>query len=159
MRKIFVTEFVSVDGVNSTTDSSKEVRIPVRYGPHTVFVQPRIPISIGSTTVQVGLTNAFSSWDDGGTSDPRGLTVTRDIVITAIYRISAEPSAALAIVAVVFLSVVAAGATLHRRKSRRPPMAAELQIPPVPTPAPGSSPALASFPRNDGSLEETGKSE
>ena len=150
---------VSVDGVNSTTDSSKEVRIPVHHGPHTVFVQPRIPISIGSTIVQVGLTNAFSSWDDGGTSDPRGLTVTRDIVITAIYRISAEPSAALAIVAVVFLSVVAAGVTLHRRKSHRPPIAPQLPIPPIPTPAPGSSPALASFPRNDGLLEETGKSE
>src|SRR5713101_2377305 len=76
---------VSVDGVNSTTDSSKEVRVPVRYGPHTLFIQPQIPIAIGSTTLQVGLTNSFSSWDDGGTTNPRGLTVTRVPIITAIY--------------------------------------------------------------------------
>src|SRR6266849_6513564 len=29
---------VSIDGINSTTDSSKEVRVPVRYGPHTIYI-------------------------------------------------------------------------------------------------------------------------
>jgi len=106
---------VSVDGVNSTTDSSKEVRIPVRYGPHTLFIQPEIPISIGSTTLQVGLTNSFSAWDDGGTANPRGLTVTADIVVTAIYRISAQPSWLLALLAVGVLSVVILGIAFHRK--------------------------------------------
>src|SRR5713101_7777162 len=106
---------VSVDGVNSTTDSSKEVRVPVRYGPHTLFIQPQIPIAIGSTTLQVGLTNSFSAWDDGGTTNPRGLTVTRDTIITAIYRISTQPSWLLALLAVGVLSVVILGVAFHRR--------------------------------------------
>lgn len=109
---------VSVDGVNATTDSSKEVRIPVRYGPHTIYIQPRIPISIGSTTLQVGLTDAFSAWDDGGTANPRGLTVTQDTTITAIYKISVAPSWTLTLGALLVLSVVTIAFVIHREKSR-----------------------------------------
>jgi len=142
---------VSVDGVNSTTDSLKEVRIPVRYGPHTLFIQPEIPISIGSTTLQVGLTNSFSAWDDGGTANPRGLTVTRDTVVTAIYRISAQPSWLLALLAVGVLSVVIFGIAFHRR-TRGPDNDPFQERVPVAVPVP-EGPRL-SFPRNDGLLHE-----
>ena len=63
----------------------------------------------------MGLTNSFSAWDDGGTANPRGLTVTADIVVTAIYRISAQPSWLLALLAVGVLSVVILGIAFHRK--------------------------------------------
>ena len=144
---------VSVDGVNSTTDSSKEVRVPVRYGPHTLFIQPEIPISIGSATLQVGLTNSFSAWDDGGTANPRGLTVTADTVVTAIYRISAQPSWLLALLAVGVLSVVTLGVAFHRR-TRGPKNDPVRELIPITVPVPGES--RVSFPRNDGLLHEAG---
>ncbi len=139
---------VSVDRVNSTTDSSKEVRVPVRFGPHTIYIQPQIPISIGSTTLSVGLTNSFSSWDDGATSNPLGLTVTKDTIVTAIYRISAEPSAALALTAVIIISVIAAGLALHRRKPHHAAAITQPGALPAAGPPLGPSPVVASFPRN-----------
>jgi len=143
---------VSVDGVNSTTDSSKEVRVPVRYGPHTLFIQAQIPIAIGSTTLQVGLTNSFSAWDDGGTTNPRGLTVTRDTIITAIYRISTQPSGLLALLAVGVLSVVILGVAFHRR-TRGPDNDPVQERIPVAVPVPEET--KLSFPGNDGLLHET----
>lgn len=107
---------VSVDGHNQTTDSSNELRLSVRYGPHTVYVQPQIPISIGSTSVQVGLTNTFASWGDGGATNPRGISVFQDTVITAFYRITVEPSVSSAITALIILGIVVTAVTLHHRK-------------------------------------------
>ncbi len=111
---------VSIDGENMTSDSYKQLRLPVRFGPHTVFVQPRIPISIGSATVEVGLTNSFASWDDGNTADPRGVSVEKDTVLTAIYRITVESSFTTAAVALALLGVVTLAVFAHRRKSLSP---------------------------------------
>ncbi len=141
---------VSVDGANQTTDSSKQVRVPVHFGPHTVYVQPQIPVSIGSTTVSVGLTNSFSSWDTGGTLDPQGFSITKDTVVTAIYGIGAEPSTTLAIAAVVVLVVVAAAMTLHRRRKHTTDATSQPQLAMTPGPTASSSSGLSSLPRNNG---------
>jgi len=124
---------VSIDGVNATTDSSKQVRTTVHYGPHTVFVQPQIPISIGSTTVTMGLANSFASWDDGNSQNPRGFSIVTDTVITASYRITALPSGDFAIGAVAILAVAVVALTLHRRKRRVPPSVVQPQVVPIPT--------------------------
>ncbi len=145
---------ISVDGVNLTSDESKQMRLAVRYGPHTVFVQPQIPISFGSTTFEIGLTNAFASWDDGGTADPRGISVVRDMVLTAIYRITVAPSFSAAATALILLGIVVLGVSLHRRKGHAaptPPPIPQLhqRTPPTGLPA-GVSPGQSSFPGNDG---------
>jgi hypothetical protein len=124
---------VAIDGVNATTDSSKQVRTTVHYGPHTVFVQSQIPISIGSTTVTVGLANSFASWDDGNSQNPRGFSIVTDTVITANYRITALPSGDVAIGAVAILAVAAVALTLHRRKKHQPPSIIQPQTVPIPT--------------------------
>jgi M6 family metalloprotease-like protein len=138
---------VSVDGKNATTDSSKEVRIPVRYGPHTIYIQPEIPIAVGSTTLRVGLTDSFLAWNDGGTSNPRGLTVTEDIVITAIYRISMEPSQALALGALSVLTLVTAALVFHRRRSRdaSSPSGPASEFPPASEGSPSFTPMESQF--------------
>ncbi len=110
---------VSVDGANATSDNTKQVRLTVRYGPHTVFVQPQIPVSLGSTSIQVGLANSFAAWDDGSTANPRPVSVVKDTVLTATYRITIEPSLATAATAVIILGVVAAALALNRRKHNR----------------------------------------
>lgn len=110
---------VSVDGVNNTSDSTGQVRIPVRYGPHTIYVQPRIPLTVGSTTVTVGLANAFASWNDGATTNPRGVSVLKDTFLTAIYRVTVEPSIPTALVVVAIFGVILAAVLLHRHRSRR----------------------------------------
>ncbi len=142
---------ISVDGVNLTSDASKQLRLPVRYGPHTVFVQPQIPISVGSTTIQIGLTNAFASWDDGGTADPRGISVVRDTVLTAIYRITVAPSFSAAVTALIILSIIVVAVSFHRRKTHAIAPASP-QVP-KPTQPPGTFPKAVpqegSFPRND----------
>ncbi len=147
---------VSIDGINMTSDASSEVRTTVRYGPHTIFVEARIPISLGSTTIQIGLTNAFAGWDDGGSGNPRGISVTRDMVLTALYRVTVEPSFTAAVVALVILAGVMLAATLYRRRTE----------PPKPTlsPPPSTQPriertseasAAALLPGNDGLPGET----
>ena len=45
---------ISVDGANLTSDKSNELRLPVHYGPHEVYIQSQVPLSLGSTTIQVG---------------------------------------------------------------------------------------------------------
>lgn len=110
---------VSVDGVNMTTDSSKQLRLTIRYGPHTVYVEARIPLSLGSTSVQVGLTNSFVGWEDGGSSNPRGMSIVRDTVLTAVYRITVEPSLTLAVVAVIALTIIVAAVAIHRHMTRK----------------------------------------
>ncbi len=156
---------VSVDGHNQTTDSSNELRLPVRYGPHTVYVQAQIPISIGSTSVQVGLTNTFASWGDGGATDPRGISVVQDTVITALYRITVEPSLSSAITALIILGIVVVAVTLHRRK-RVPAQQMTAQLPPnglQSSPPVPVSPSDRLFPGNDslpgGPIEQDKKPE
>ncbi len=106
---------ISIDGINMTSDSSGQLRLTVRYGPHTVYVEARIPVSIGSSSVPVGLSNAFAGWDDGVNSNPRGVSVVADTVLTAIYRITVEPSLTLAVVAVGVLTIAVVAAAIYRR--------------------------------------------
>ncbi len=107
---------ITIDGANWTSDASNQLRLPVRYGPHTIFIQPQIPVSIGSTTIQLGLTDSFAAWDDGSTSNPRWVSVVKDSVLTASYRIVIEPSFATAITAATILGIVVLAVTLHRRR-------------------------------------------
>src|SRR2546425_1201160 len=83
---------ISIDGANLTSDRSNELRLPVHYGPHEVYIQSQIPLTLGSTTIQVGLTNSFAAWNDGSTANPRWVSVVTDTVITATYRVTVEPS-------------------------------------------------------------------
>jgi len=110
---------VSVDGTNSSSDQSKELRIPVHYGPHEVYVQTHVPVSLGSTSIQIGLSDSFASWDDGNTANPRWVSVVTDTVITATYRITVEPSFATAVTAVLILGVVAVGIAFNHARHKR----------------------------------------
>src|SRR5256712_13391592 len=56
---------ISVDGANLTSDKSNELRLPVHYGPHEVYIQSQVPLSLGSTTIQDGRRNAFAAWNYG----------------------------------------------------------------------------------------------
>src|SRR5256712_4486404 len=107
---------ITIDGSNWTSDATNQLRLPVRYGPHTIFIQPQIPVSIGSTTIQVGLTYNFASWDDGSTATPRWVSVVKDTTLTASYRVVIEPSFATAITAATVLGVIVLAVTIHRRR-------------------------------------------
>src|SRR6266849_5019208 len=109
---------ITIDGGNWTSDSTNQLRLPVRYGPHSISIQPQIPVSIGSTTIQVGLTDSFASWDDGSTANPRWVSIVKDTVLTASYRVVIEPSFATAIAAAAVLGVVILAMTIHRRRHR-----------------------------------------
>lgn len=124
---------VSIDGSNMPSDNTRQVRVTVRYGPHTVFVQPQIPVSLGPTSIQVGLTNSFAAWDDGTTANPRSVPVVKDTVLTATYRIMIEPSLATATTAVIILGVVTTALALNRRRHQRK-VQDTLQTPPPPLP-------------------------
>src|SRR5437879_11590578 len=110
---------VSIDVVNNTSDSTGQVRMPVRYGPHTIYVQSRFPLTVGSATVTVGLANAFASWDDGATTNPRGVSVVKDTFLTAIYRVTVEPSIPTTLVAFGIFGVILISVLLHRLRRRR----------------------------------------
>ncbi len=110
---------VSVDGTNSSSDQSKELRIPVHYGPHEVYVQTHVPVSLGSTSIQIGLSDSFASWDDGNTANPRWVSVVTDTVITATYRITVEPSFATAATAALILGAVAVGIAFNHARHKR----------------------------------------
>lgn len=129
---------VSIDGVNNTSDSTGEVRIPVRSGPHTIYVQPRIPLTVGSTTVTVGFANAFAAWDDGATANPRGRNVFNDTFLTAIYRVTVEPSIPTAFVAVGILGVILMAVLLHHHRSRRAKVSLAMSQGQVISPAPST---------------------
>src|SRR5438309_141155 len=109
---------ITIDGSNWTSDATNQLRLPVRYGPHSISIQPQIPVSIGSTTIHVGLTDNFASWDDGSTANPRWVSVVKDTVLTASYRVVIEPSFATAIAAATVLGVVILAVTIHRRRHR-----------------------------------------
>ena len=144
---------ITIDGANWTSDASNQLRLPVRYGPHTIFIQPQIPVSIGSTTIQLGLTNSFAAWDDGSTSNPRWISVVKDSILTASYRVVIEPSFATAITAATILGVVVLAVTFHRRRLQA--LGKAKGSPTYSSPEPGvaqlgnpSSPT-GSFPGND----------
>src|SRR3989449_2181124 len=141
---------ISVDGANLTSDKSNELRLPVHYGPHEVYIQSEVPLSLGSTTIQVGLTNSFAAWNDGSTANPRWVSVVSDTVITATYRVTVEPTFATAATAAILLAIVATGITLNRRRSRKK---TEPRIASAPFGSPSSpdeSSSSRSLPRNDG---------
>src|SRR5216683_8264638 len=109
---------ITIDGSNWTSDATNQLRLPVRYGPHLISIQPQIPVSIGSTTIQVGLTDSFASWGDGSTANPRWVSIVKDTVLTASYRVVIEPSFATAIAAATVLGVVIFAVTINRRRHR-----------------------------------------
>ena len=150
---------ISVDGANLTSDKSNQLRLPVHYGPHEVYIQSQVPLSLGSTTIQVGLTNSFAAWNDGSTSNPRWVSVISDTVLTATYRVTVEPSFATAATAAILLTLVAAGIALNRRRSRhktQPPAGSR----PVGSPSsPIVSASFQSLPRNDGLGKDPVKSD
>src|SRR6267143_1577527 len=107
---------ITIDGGNWTSDSTNQLRLPVHYGPHSISIQPQIPVSVGSTTIQLGLTNSFAAWDDGSTANPRWVSVVKDTILIASYRVVIEPSFATAITAATVLGVVVLAVTIHRRR-------------------------------------------
>src|SRR5256712_4195679 len=141
---------ISVDGANLTSDKSNELRLPVHYGPHEVYIQSEVPLSLGSTTIQVGLTNSFAAWNDGSTANPRWVSVVSDTVITATYRITVEPSFATAATAAILLAVVATGITLNRRRIKNKTQPTMSSAPLGPPSSPAVSESSQSLPRNDG---------
>src|SRR5256884_1168819 len=150
---------ISVDGANLTSDQSNELRLPVHYGPHQVYIQSQVPLSLGSTTIQVGLTNSFAAWNDGSTANPRWLSVITDTVITATYRVTVEPSFATAATAAILLAIVATGITLNRRRSRNKIQPATAPPPFGPPSSPTVSAASQSLPRNNGLGKDAVKSD
>ena len=107
---------VTVDGTNSFSDRSNQLRVPVHYGPHEIYVQSEVPVSLGPSAIQVGLTDSFASWNDGNTANPRWVSVTGDTVITATYRVIVQSSFATAATAALILAVVLAGIVFNQRK-------------------------------------------
>jgi len=71
---------VTFDGKSYTTDSSGTVRIQnVTAGQYKVSVQSSVAVSTGTR-------RGFIRWEDGSTANPRTLTVTSNVVLTATYR-------------------------------------------------------------------------
>ncbi len=141
---------ISIDGANLTSDGSNELRLPVHYGPHEVYIQSQIPLTLGPTTIQVGLTNSFAAWNDGSTANPRWVSVVTDTVITATYRVTVEPSFATAATAAILLAVVATGITLNRRRIKNKTQPTMSSAPLGPPSSPAVSESSQSLPRNDG---------
>src|SRR5437667_8727256 len=113
-------------------------------------MQSQIPLSLGSTTVQVGLTNRFAAWNDGSTANPRWVAVVTDTVITATYRVTVEPSIATAATAAILLAVVATGIKLNRRRSKNKTQPTTSSAPLGPPNSQAVSNNSQSLPRNDG---------
>ena len=150
---------ISVDGTNLTSDRSNELRLPVHYGPHQVYIQSQVPLSLGSTTIQVGLTNSFAAWNDGSTANPRWVSVITDTVMTATYRVTVEPSFATAATATILLAIVVLGITVNHRRSRKKIRPTTQSAPLIPTSSPTVSPISDSLPRNNGLGKDPVKSD
>jgi hypothetical protein len=110
---------VSVDGVNRTSDSSKQVRLTVHYGPHLLFIQNSVPLTISSTSFHIGLMDTFAAWNDGNTANPRWISVSGNTVTSATYRIIIEPSLATAATATLVLGILVVAVELSRRRKSR----------------------------------------
>jgi M6 family metalloprotease-like protein len=71
---------VTWDGKSQSTDASgKAVIQNVTAGQHTVSIQTGVDVAAGTR-------RGFVKWDDGNTQNPRTLTITSNLVLTAIYR-------------------------------------------------------------------------
>lgn len=138
---------VTIDGLNSTSDQSNELRLPVHQGPHEISVQTEVPVSLGSSSFQIGLSDTFASWSDGNTANPRWLSVATDTVLTATYRVVVGSSFATAITAVLILGVIVAGISVNKMKrpAKSPEKTGTSQATSTGTPAASA----ASLPRND----------
>ncbi len=140
---------VSVDGTNLTSDPTNQVRVPVRYGPHLISIQSQIPITIGPSTVQIGLTNSFASWNDGNNANPRWVSVVTDTTMTASYRVIIEPSFATGIAAAIILGLVVLGIAIHRRRRNFSVTTPPQQLVPQPNSSPFPNAGAALFPGNN----------
>ena len=107
---------VTIDGAGSHSDQSDELRLPVHQGPHEISIQTEVPVTLGSSTVEVGLSDTFAAWSDGNTANPRWVNVVNDTVLTATYRVVAESSFATAVTALIILGVVAAGILVNKHR-------------------------------------------
>jgi len=149
---------VSVDGANLTSDGSNELRLPVHYGPHEVYIQSQVPLSLGPSSIQVGLTNSFAAWNDGSTANPRWVSVITDTVITATYRVTVEPSFATAATAAILLGAAITGITLNRRRSRNKAQGTTQAAAPGSPSSPTVIVKSESLPRDDSLGKDTVKS-
>jgi len=107
---------VNVDGTDSMSDGSNELRIPVHQGPHEIQVETQLPVALGTTTIQLGLSDTFAAWSDGNTANPRWVSVDKDTILTATYRVIVEPSFATAVTATLILGVIVTGLVINQRK-------------------------------------------
>jgi M6 family metalloprotease-like protein len=110
---------ITVDGANSTSDGSNELRLPVHEGPHEIQVETQVPVSLGATSVQLGLSDTFAAWSDGNTANPRWVSVVKDTVLTATYRVVVEPGFATAVTASLILGVIVTGIEVNRRRDAK----------------------------------------
>jgi M6 family metalloprotease-like protein len=107
---------ITVDGANSTSDESNELRLPVHQGPHEIQVETQAPVSLGTTSIQLGLSDTFAAWSDGNTANPRWVSVVKDTVLTASYRVVVEPTFATALTASLILAVIITGMAINQRR-------------------------------------------
>jgi M6 family metalloprotease-like protein len=107
---------ITVDGANSTSDGSNELRLPVHQGPHEIQVETQVPVSLGTTSIQLGLSDTFAAWSDGNTANPRWVSVVKDTVLTATYRLVVEPTFTTALTATLILGVIIAGIVINQRR-------------------------------------------
>jgi M6 family metalloprotease-like protein len=107
---------IIVDGANLTSDGSNELRLPVHQGPHEIQVETHVPVSLGTTSFQLGLSDTFAAWNDGNTANPRWVSVVKDTVIIATYRIVVEPTFATALTATLVLAVIITGIMINQRR-------------------------------------------
>jgi M6 family metalloprotease-like protein len=109
---------ITIDGTNSTSDQSNELRLPVHMGPHEIYVQTQAPVSLGATSIQVGLSDSFAAWSDGKTANPRWVAVVKDTVLTATYRVVVESTLATAITATIILGVILTGIAINQKRKQ-----------------------------------------
>jgi M6 family metalloprotease-like protein len=110
---------ITVDGTNSISDGSNELRVPVHEGPHEIQVETQFTVSLGTTSIQLGLSDAFATWSDGNTANPRWVSVAKDTVLTATYRIMVQSTFASAATAAMILGVVITGIAINQRKREK----------------------------------------
>jgi M6 family metalloprotease-like protein len=140
---------VRIDGTNLLSDGSKELRMPVHRGPHEIQIETPLPVSLGTTSIQLGLSDTFAAWSDGNTANPRWVSVDKDTILTATYRVVVESSLATAVTASLILGVIIAGIMLNQRKRNENASRGPSRI--VVSGAPASTAKDASLlPRNDG---------
>ena len=140
---------VRVDGTDSFSDGSNELRMPVHQGPHEIQIETLLPVSLGTTSIQLGLSDRFAAWSDGNTANPRWVSVDKDTILTATYRVVVESSFATAVTASLILGVIIAGVMLNQRRRNENPSTRPLHTVRVGTQASTAEDASL-LPWNDG---------